>query len=624
MDKKKNQFSLLFERRFGPFFVTQALGAFNDNVFKNALVILIGFHGAALSSVDPNILINLSALLFILPFFLFSATAGQVADKLEKAQLIRWIKLLELFIMLLAGLGFYLNSLPLLIGVLFLMGTQSTLFGPIKYSILPQQLRSEELVGGNALVETGTFLAILVGTILASALMSAGDASRIIVSLTVLVVAAGGYLSSRSIPPAPPPEPELKINYNPVTETWRNFRFMVTNPTVFRSVLGISWFWFFGAVFLTQMTAYSKNVLGGAESSVGVLLALFSVGIATGSLLCERLSDHKVEIGLVPLGSIGLTLFALDLYFATPTAALATTSLVGFITAQQNWHLFFDLLMIGISGGLYIVPLYALIQERSEQHHVARIIAGNNILNALFMVFAAALGIVVLGNGLSIPTLFLITAILNAAVTTYIFLLVPEFLVRFVAWLLMKILYRVHPSGIQEIPDQGPAILVCNHVSFVDALIIMGTIRRPARFVMFHTIFKMPLLGWLFRAAKAIPIAPHKEDPALLERAYDEIHAALSAGDLVCVFPEGSLTPDGNVQAFKSGVERMVERDPVPVVPMALTGLWGSLFSRRDGPLSKRRPRRFRSHIGLNIGLPVGPENVTAAGLQHRVEALRG
>ncbi|HSW11598.1 MAG TPA: MFS transporter [Solimonas sp.] len=622
---QESQLSLLRQRRFAPFFLTQALGAFNDNVFKNALVILVTFGIAGLAAEQVNFYVNLAAGLFILPFFLFSATAGQLAEKYEKAGLIRGIKLLEVAIMALGAIGLWTRSIPLLLGVLFLLGFQAALFGPVKYAILPQHLREEELVGGNAWVEAATFLAILLGTMLGGWLIAQPGGEHW-VSGAVVAVALLGYVVSRAIPPAPAIEPELRINWNPATETWRNFHFMQGNRTVFLSVMGISWFWLYGASFLSQLPTYTKQILGGDESVVTLLLTLFSLGIGAGSLLCERLSGRKVEIGLVPLGSIGLTLFGIDLYLAHPEAATVTgLSARAFLEQPAGWRVVIDLVLIGVFGGFYIVPLYALIQTRSEPSHRSRIIAGNNILNALFMVVAAALAIVFLKAGLSIPELLLVVALMNAAVAVFIYSLVPEFLMRFLVWLLTRTLYRIEQRGMQHIPEEGPAVIVCNHVSFVDALILGGNIRRPVRFVMYYKVFRIPVLNFIFRTARAIPIAGAKEDPVLMNKAFDEIAAALAAGEVIGIFPEGGLTPDGEIQGFRGGIERILERTPVPVVPMALSGLWESMWSRRDSRMRRMRlPRRLRARIGMTADAPLPPAQADAATLQQKVGELRG
>ncbi len=621
-----NQFQLLRERRFLPFFVTQFLGAFNDNVYKNALITLLAFQVTQATAGGSSTLIILSGALFILPFFLFSATAGQLADKYEKSRFIQYVKLFEIAIMAIGSVGFLTHHLALLLTALFLMGLHSTLFGPLKYAILPQHLRQDELVGGNALVDTGTFVAILAGTILGIVLISAGSSGVMLVCGGTISIAVLGWLASRAIPGSPPPAPALAINWNPLTETVRNLSFIKQNRTVFLAVLGISWFWFFGATFLSQFPLYARDYLGGEEGTYMLLLAVFSVGIGAGSLACERLSGHKIEIGLVPFGSIGLTLFAADLYFATPVAAHgAGLSVADFLADHGHWHMLADLLLIGMFGGFYIVPLYALVQSRSDPAHLSRVIAGNNILNALFVVLSALLAVAMLKSGFTVPHVFLATALLNAVVAIYIYTLVPEFLMRFLVWLLIHSVYRLEKSGLEKIPEAGAAVLVCNHVSFVDALIVAAACHRPIRFVMDHNIFRVPVLNFVFRTSKTIPIAPMKENPQLLEKAYDEIANALRNGDLVGIFPEGRITDTGEIYPFRSGITRIVERTPVKVVPLALRGLWGGFFSRKDGP-AMSRPSRIApfSKIGLAVGEPVPPEQATPEGLQQKVAALRG
>jgi 1-acyl-sn-glycerol-3-phosphate acyltransferase len=619
----QSQFELFRQRRFVPFFTVQALGALNDNIFKNALAALLVFSGSSMAGLNTDQLVNFSAMVFILPFFLFSALFGQFADKYEKSMQIRRVKLLEVVIMLLATLGFWLDSLPILFGVLFLLGLQSTVFGPIKYGILPQILSPRELVGGNALVEMGTFVAILGGTI-AGPLLAGIDAPwPFWVCLVALAVAVVGWLASLRVPEAAAVDPGLEINWNIFSETIRNIRFINQNNTVLHSVLGISWFWFFGATILVQVPSYSQNVLGGDAALMSALLGLFIVGISVGSLLCEKLSGHQVELGLVPFGSIGLTVFALDLYFASPTVPMSGVTLAAFFSVPGNWRIVLDLLMIGGFGGFYIVPLYALVQQRSKASHRSRVIAGNNILNALFMVVAALFAMLMLGAaGFTIPQLFMITAILNALVAIYIYTLVPEFMLRFLTWILIHTLYRVKVSGREHIPDQGPVLFAANHVSFADPFIIGGSVRRPIRFVMHYGIYNTPLLRWLFNQGKAIPIASARTHPELLDTAYASIERELAAGQPVGIFPEGGITRDGNMAPFKKGIEKIVTTTPAPVVPMALCGLWGSLFSRRDS-FWKRRPYKLWATIELRIGAPIPASEATAERVEAAVRALR-
>ena len=619
------QFALLGARRFGPFFWTQFLGALNDNLFKNALVILFAFQvsGAVFST---NTLVNLSTGLLTLPFFLFSVTAGQLADKVEKSRIIRVVKLFEIAIMLLGALGLHLHSVPLLLGVVFLMGTHSAVFGPVKYSILPQHLHEDELVGGNALVQMGTFVAILLGTILGGGLVSIAARGETVVSVTVVSLAVGGWLASRWVPSAPSQATELRLHWSPLRETLRAIGFARENRTVFLSILGISWFWFYGALFLAQFPGLTREVLGGSEGVATLLLALFSVGVALGCILCERLSGRTVELGLVPLGSIGLTLFALDLFFATRGMAPAGPPILWcpFLASAGHWRVLADLMLIGAFGGFFIVPLQALVQQRSEPSRRSRIIAGNNILGSLFIVLAAVLGIVLRDTGLGIPQLILVTALVNAAVAVYIYTLIPEFLMRFLVWLLVHTIYRMRTRGMENLPEEGAAVLVSNHVSFVDALVIAAACRRPIRFVMDHNYFHLPVLNFFCRTVRAIPIASRREDPKIVEQAFDAVARALEEGSLVCVFPEGRLTSNGDLGPFRPGIERVVARTPAPVVPMALRGLWGSFFSRKDGRAMSRPFRRVSSRIECVCGEPVPAAQVTAAVLQERVAALRG
>ncbi|KQQ32031.1 glycerol acyltransferase [Duganella sp. Leaf126] len=626
-----NQFSLLKQRRFAPFFWTQFLGAFNDNLFKTALVVVITFDALSWTTLAPSLVTNLIPGLFILPYVLFSATAGQLADKFDKAGMTRCVKWLEVAIMSVAGIGWITHHLWLLVAAVVGMGIHSTLFGPVKYAYLPQHLGKEELIGGNGVTEMGTFVGILAGEILGALLVVMQPHGLYFEAGATILVALIGLLASYRIPASPAPMPTLKVSWNFVGESLRNLRYSSKNRVVFQSMLGNSWFWFYGAVLLAQLPVFAKDYLHGGHGAFVLLLTVFSLGVGSGSLLCERLSGAKVEIGLVPFGSIGLTVFGADLYFASDAfvggagAAQAAAGIMTVLAQPGIWRILFDFLMIGMFGGFFIVPLFALIQLRADPAHLSRTIAGMNILNALFMVAASGMAIVLLGQGLTIPQLFLVTALLNAVVAVYIFSLVPEFLMRFLAWLLIHTVHRVHTVDADRIPREGAAVLVCNHVSYVDAIVIGAVAPRPIRFVMDHRIFKTPLLGWIFRTARAIPIAPAKEDPWLMEKAYVDIAQALHEGDLVCIFPEGQLTRDGEINAFKGGVAKIVERSPVPVIPMALRGLWTHLLSRnRENIFGRAFHAGLRSKLALAVGKPVAPQDVTPEGLRQDVAALRG
>lgn len=617
-----SQFALLGKRRFLPFFVTQSLGAFNDNLFKQSLILAI-LYKLSLEG-DRSIWVNLCALLFILPFFLFSALAGQFGEKFAKDRLIRVIKLAEIVIMAIGGAGFVTGHLTLMLVALFAMGTHSALFGPVKYSILPQALREQELVGGNGLVEMGTFLAILAGTIGAGVMMSSASYATVVAG-GVVGTAVLGYLASRWIPTAPAAEPGMRLDWNIVSQSWATLRLgLGQTPAVSRSIVGNSWFWFVGAIYLTQIPAYAKDWLHGDETVVTLVLTLFSIGIALGSLLCERLSGRKVEIGLVPFGSFGLTLFGLLWWWHSGDVprADAPYDWLALLSLGQAWWILLSIVGLGVFGGFYIVPLYALIQSRTPERQRARVIAGNNILNALFMVVSALVTIVLLSVAeLSIPQLFLVVSLLNIGVNAYIFSIVPEFTMRFMIWMLGHAMYRVEHRDLQRIPDEGAALLVCNHVSYVDALLMAGAVRRPIRFVMYYKIYRLPVLHFIFRTAGAIPIAGRGEDEATYERAFARVAQYLAEGELVCIFPEGKLSTDGEIDAFKGGINRILADTPVPVIPLALQGLWGSFFSRDP---NKGLFKRFWSRVTLVAGDPMPAEAAKPGVLREKVAALRG
>ena len=614
--------ALMRLKRFLPFFVTQFLGAFNDNVFKNALIIMITFGIADATTV--NNLVNIAAALFILPFMLFSALAGQLADRSDKSVYMQRIKLFEVLIMLLGAVGFYLNSIPILLAVLFCMGAQSAFFGPAKYAILPQHLKTRELTSGNALVESGTFLAILLGTIGGGILITVEEHGRTIVALFVVTVAVLGYLSSRGIPAAKPKQPELKLNFNLASESYRVVRHLGGNRTVMLCILGISWFWFLGTVYLTQFPNYTKLILGGDATVATLLLALFSVGIGAGSFICEKLSRGRIEAGLVPIGAIGMTVFGLHLGFFSPEPISGTYDFVSFLSAPGSTRVLLDLFLISVFGGMYIVPLYTLVQHLSEEEHRARVIAANNIINTVFMVAAAVLAIVVLGAGFNISELFILISAINVLVAVYIFTRAPEFLFRMLGWLLIHSAYRIRKQDLFHIPEDGPAVVVANHVSYADAILFHAVIPRRTRFVMDNEFYVLPVLNWLFRSVGAIPVTDPRADRHLVRRSYELIAEALENGDVVVIFPEGGVTRDGEIKTFKKGIEKIIRRTPVPVVPMAVRGMWGSWTSFSHGKAMTRLPQRFLPRIEMVAGAAVAPRDATAQGLQERVSELRG
>lgn len=638
---EQSQFALLKERRYLPFFISQLAGAFNDNLYKQALMLAItykltfntSFDYAVVNflsfgkGADKDLLVNVCAIVFILPFFLFSALGGQLGEKIEKSLLIRRIKLAEILTMIIGAIGLYYNNFSIMLLVLFAMGVQSALFGPVKYSILPQHLKENELIGGNAMVEMGTFLAILTGTMLAGILMAGNDSFYIYtISFFVIVVAIIGYISSRSITYSPATMPNLTISFNVFTKTWETIQLgFKQTPAVSRSILGNSWFWFLGTIYITQMPNYAEKILNGDPSAYSLLLVVFSVSIALGSALCEKLSGHKVEIGLVPFGSIGLTIFSLLLWWHSQTLPMiegVSNTWLTLLGQSSVWFILFDIFGIGLFGGFYIVPLYAIMQSRSAPEERARVIAANNILNALFMVLASAVAIVFISfSGLTIPQLFMVTGLMNIAVNAYIFAIVPEFTLRFMMWLLSHSIYKVTHKGLENIPDEGAYVLVSNHISYIDALLIGGAIKRPIHFVMYYKIYNTFGAKFFFKHSGAIPIAGHHEDKKIFEEAFIKIKQCLQNGELVCIFPEGKLTSDGHINDFKTGIEKIIQDTPVPVIPLAIKGLWKTTFTRNP---KRKILRNWRSELSIVADKAIPADQVDRRLLQQKVQALRG
>ncbi|AXF85628.1 Lysophospholipid transporter LplT [Ephemeroptericola cinctiostellae] len=624
-----SSFVLLRQRKFLPFFVTQLSGAFNDTLFKSALTLLVTFYAAQYGGLSSAMASNLIAGVFILPFVLLSATAGQLADKFDKALLMRSIKMFEIVILSLAAFGLMQKVAWLLYLCVFLLGVHSAVFGPAKYAYLPQHLSSKEVVGGNGLVEMATFISILLGSLVAGELVHHGEQGVIVVALLCLVVAVVGYAASRFIPSTPALQ-SLKMNWNPLSETARNLRLAREDMAVFYAMIGISWLWFFGAIFLTHFAPLAKEMLHADERVVTLMLATFSIGIGVGSVLCEKLSRQQLEIGLVPFGAMGMSVFGIDLYFAIDgfvRSGVDSGALMGlgeFLRHGGSTRLLLDLFLLSLFSGLYSVPLYAMIQTFARPTHRARIVAANNIINALFMIVASVMALVLTQLGSNVAQIIGITALLNVLVAVYIFRLVPAFLLRFLAWVLTHLLYRVTFVNRQLIPASGAAIMVANHVSFVDALFLMAASPRPIRFVMDSQIFKIPVLSWLFKKLDAIPIASAKDDAFLLEAAFLQVAHELEDGQLVCIFPEGRLTTDGEMGTFRAGISKILSLHAAPVIPCALQGLWGSFFSRKYGAaMSRPFARGLFSKVQVVVGAPIAPERATPERLEAAVAALR-
>ncbi|KZX59817.1 acyl-phosphate glycerol 3-phosphate acyltransferase [Vibrio sp. HI00D65] len=615
---------MFLTKRFFPYFVTQCLGALNDNIYKNILLLMVTYSQIDSLPMSVDLFVNLAAGLFILPFFLFSAHAGAIADNMDKAKLIRRLKLIELVIMSCAATAIMTQSAILMLGLLFMTGAQSAYFGPVKYALLPQALKSDDLVKGNAWVEIGTFLSILIGTLSAGLLLAVPN-GMIIASCIVITLSLLGFLSSANIPSLPSKKSD-KVKFEPITGLKKTLKLAKKQRGIWMSILAISWFWFMGATYLTQFPNFAREHLFADSTVVSLLLALFSVGIATGSWLCEKLSFNQVELGILPFGILGLTIFSADLLWAVPAIESFPSQyydVQSFVAQSSHIRVMIDLFLVGVSGGVFIVPLYAFIQSRSEEGECAQSIAANNIMNALFMVASAAVSILVLSVfEFSIVELFAILAVGNFIVAIYVYRQVPEFTQRFISYLLSHCLYRVSVTGRQHIPEQGAALIVANHVSYVDALILMGTSTRPVRFVMDKSISELPVLKHVFRHAGVIPICSPRKCAETYKRAFEQIEQAFSNDEVVCLFPEGRLTSNGELGEFRPGVEKILKRRSVPVIPMALKGLWGSFFSHKNGHALTKRPTRIWSRIEVNIGKLLQPTTLDRHLLQKEVHDL--
>lgn len=616
---KKNR-SILGDSRFWPLFWTQALGAMNDNVFKNALVILITFKAYSLGSMDSKQVVAFCGGIFILPFFLFSAIAGNLSDRYSKSTIVLWIKALELLIMIIGSIGFLTENFPLLLTSLFLMGTQSAFFGPAKYGVLPELLQEKELVTGNAYIEMGTFISILLGTLVGGIFIGIEPYGTLWISVIVISFASIGIWTSSKFQKLPPADPTLKIRWKLLKPTIEILKISTSNKSVFYSILAISWFWFLGAIILSVLPPYCKEILQGDEHLVTFLLALFSIGVGLGSLVCERLSFRQLELGLVPIGSLGLTIFIFDLFWINSPHLLQPVTLLDFIQSWEGIRIGIDFFLFSFFGGLFIVPLYTLIQERSKPQYRSRVIAANNILNALFMVIGSLFLILWIQLKITIPQIFLILGTMNICVAAFIYTTIPEFLFRFISWSLAHLVYKIRTQGKNFIPKEGPAVLVCNHVSFVDWLIIASSTQRPIRFVMHYSFLDLPFTGRIFKDAKVIPIAGSKEDPEILEKSFDQISKELEDGEIVCIFPEGMITKNGKMNSFRPGIEKILKRNLVPVIPMGLIGLWGSTFSRHPNKNFFTPFQKIFSKVFLNIGKPIFIRDSEVEGFASRLQ----
>lgn len=610
-------FRLLASRRFGPLCAASLLGTVVDVLVLTALgTLFLREHGMADSDVPPVMFVLI--VVFAVPLMLVSAAAGDLGDRLEKARALRLGKLGEIGIATLAAFGLYAQYAPALWAALALLGVRCGCLGPLRQALLGEQLTSDELAAGYALSHAATFAAAVLGGAAGSALGASPNALGTLAML-VAAVAVAGYVASRWIPPAPIRR-QGPLRWRPWGATQAVLKLAREDRAVAQSMLGVAWFWLLALAYPMLLLAWADKH---GESAGIALAAVFALAVAAGALLCARLCRGRVELGLVPIGAAGVSAFGIDAAFAMAALpAAGTVGALALLGAPGSTRLLIDLGCLGASAALFAVPLQANIQARSRSGRRARLAVGGQMLAAPLAFGGAALVLGWLAFGASAPALMLALAAVNLGVAAYIFRQVPEFAMRFLVWAISHSFYRVRHEGLAAIPEHGPAVLACNHVSYVDALLLAGAVRRPIRFVVYKPIYEIPVLRSVFRASGAIPIAAEHEDPAALEAAFAAIRRALAEGDLLCIFPEGRLTADGRLGVFRKGIERILAETPVPVVPMALRGLWGSFFSRHGKGAFRRLPGRFWSRVTIAAGAPVPPALATAELLRSRVAAL--
>jgi acyl-[acyl-carrier-protein]-phospholipid O-acyltransferase / long-chain-fatty-acid--[acyl-carrier-protein] ligase len=582
-----SQFSLLTKRRFLPLFITQFLGAFNDNFYKNSLAVLVVYFLTSISPTHSTMLVALAGGLLILPMLLFSAQAGTLADKYEKAKLIRIIKLAEVIIMVLGAFAFMTKNLYLLMGIIFLLGMQMTFFGPLKYSILPAQLKKDELIGGNALIEMGTFVAILLGYILSVVFINLPH-GILIVSASIVTIALLGYLSSFAIPESPPPSPELKLSLNFVKESINiiNLSRKATNP--FLCIMGISWFWLLGFTFLTLFPNYAKDIIHGNDQIYVFFLATFSIGIALGSSFCNRILKGRIEATFVPLAALGMSLFMLDLFYSTihEMNLLHTADLITpkqYLESFNHWRILFDLFMIAICGGIYIVPLYTILQYETDEKFKARIIACNNIMNALFMIVAAIATAGMLKLKFTLPQIFLTLAIMNVAVIVYSCKLLPGALVKSILRTILHFMYDVEVKGIENFNNAGDRIVISpNHTSFIDGVLLAAFLPQKISFAIYNGYTTKWWMRIVTLFANIYGIDP--TNPYSLK----SIIKYVKEGNKIVIFPEGRITVTGALMKIYEGPGMIADKADAVILPVLIDGAQYTPFSRLKGKVRLR------------------------------------
>ncbi len=613
---------MIFDKRFYPTFWTQFLGAFNDNVFKNALVILITYKSYSLGSINPEQMVALCSAIFILPFFLFSSLAGQISDKFNKSKLIKIIKFVEILIMLLAAFSFYISNIELLVASLFFMGTQSAFFGPVKYSIIPELVNGQELATANGLFSMGTFVSILLGTIFGGALIAIEPFGENITAIAIVLNAVVGFIMSlkiRSI--SNETNKQFKLNFNIISTNSELVKIARKSKTVFMSVLGISWYWLIGAILLSIFPVLSKNIINGDESVTTFFLGLFSVGVALGSVVCGKVSKTNFDYGLIVFGSFGISIFCILAFVFPVDNFVKQVSFINYLYSFKSICFSLILFLISFFSGLFIVPLYTLLQRDSEDHERSRVIAANNVLNALFMVIGSIFLALLYEVGLTAKAVFIVLGIGNLVVSYLFYKKYSVSFWRLFCELLSRIFYKFSSNG--EVKIEGAYIIIANHVSFIDWMFIAASVKRGPSFVMWYVFFKMPIINIFFKGAKAIPIAGYKEDRKVMLQAFESVDEKLKENCPIAYFPEGVITRDGKMDSFKAGLEKIIEKNNVKIIPIHLSGLWGSFFSRyRGSACSSLKDLIFEFRRPVHVEIGDAFDFISLEDCKERVEAL--
>lgn len=591
--------------RFFAYIITQSLGAFNDNFYKMLLQLYVL---QILAAKNAESIISQATFLFTVPFVIFGPWSGYFADKYAKSAVMRVVKFAEIGVMLFGLLAFYLGNLEMMLFILFLMATQSTFFSPAKYGYIPEAAEPEAVTAANGWLEMSTFLFIILGTAVTGFLLDAHNNSTVTVALYCIGFAVIGSLTALFIKAVPAAGTAEKFPWNPFAGIWKDLRFLKRQKPLFLAALANSYFWLIGLIFQTNILIYGKRMLGDAESGnvlLSLLPAFIGIGIGIGSLLASRLSGHKVELGLVPLGGLGMAFAGIALFFTTSSYPLSAAILF----------------IAGAFGGLYIVPLYAYLQFFANEHEKGRVMATSGILNGLFLVLGWGIyHLLAVILGLSPELIYLVMGLVTILAVVYICTVIPEYFVRFCFWLLTHTFYRIRIIGEEHIPLHGPALLTPNHVTYIDSFILGSTVQRFIRFLMLKSFYELPVIKFLFRLMDCIPIDP----PAGRASVADSLAQArqkLLENHVVCIFPEGKLTTDGKIDTFRPGFETVMKGLDLPVIPVYIGNLWGSMYSYKDGPPMLKFPRSILRRVTVYYGDPL-PGNVTAAEVEAKVREM--